>query len=313
MFSLKLFMLSFLLFSSILYTKAKTSKKVKHIQWILKYSGWKHLNDVKSISYYQKKFDLHSLFEIPKTYLECDKKIRNMTIYLACTYAKVLKNFSSVIIHTQKICKNKFQEKDIISGCICTEELVNMISIFIVPMITLMKSAIDALDLLHKKPWVTGDRNNLIISILLEIIPNIIDKFNKQTLSRNEMSTYYQTLKIVKSYFKTIIIRNVNEGRNVHCEYVPYDTNYLWNEWVQEYNDIIDKDIKLSFFKFLNRKIMVYIRSVIIEKYFQLGFKFDPITEETFVPIGPTELELEFKAIDEEPSTPIQIENYKLL
>ncbi|XP_050543780.1 uncharacterized protein LOC126906897 isoform X2 [Daktulosphaira vitifoliae] len=246
MFSLKLFMLSFLLFSAILYTKAKESKKVNHLQWILKYSGWKHLND----------------------------------------------------------------EKDIISGCICTEELVNMISIFIVPMITLMKDAIDALDLLHTKPLILCVMNNNIISILLKIIPNIIDKFNKQTLSRNEMSTYYQTLKIVKSYFETIIIKSVNEEINGYCEYVPYETNYLWNEWVQEFNDIIGKDIKLSFFKFLIRKIMFYVRSVIIEKYFQLGFKFDPITEETFLPIDPTELELEFKSIDEEPSTPIQIENY---
>ncbi|XP_050530659.1 uncharacterized protein LOC126899649 [Daktulosphaira vitifoliae] len=176
-------------------------------------------------------------------------------------------------------------------------------------MVTLMKGAMDALDLLQDKPLVTCDRIYYTLGILLGKIEDILDKFLERSLSRNDLYTYFSTLDIVDILLKTKISNVINKA-NIHCEFVPYDTNYLWNEWHQEYKNIINQGIKLVFIKFVTRKVEDYIRSVIIEKYFQLGFKFDPITEETFVINEKIQLDLKFKATDGVVLMPIQIENH---
>ncbi|XP_050529034.1 uncharacterized protein LOC126898759 isoform X2 [Daktulosphaira vitifoliae] len=179
---------------------------------------------------------------------------------------------------------------------------------------TLMKGAMDALNLIHFLPWTDfkeNSCNHYIISPLLNEIKDIFDKLNQRTLSRDDISTYICTFKTIYLFSKNII-EELKYETELYCEFVPYNRNYLWNEWIQEYKAIIKHDKRLDFLKFLTRKFKDYIKTVIIENYFQLGFKFDPITEETFLPL-PNELiiqELELKATDEEPPTLLQIETH---
>ncbi|XP_050544008.1 uncharacterized protein LOC126907047 [Daktulosphaira vitifoliae] len=172
-----------------------------------------------------------------------------------------------------------------------------------------MKGAMDSLDLLHNFPWVTCLKNIYMISPLLGSIENIHNILNEKPLSRDDISTYIWTLNTVDDFFQNMI-KFVNYETRCYCEFVPYDTNYLWNEWSQEHKAIMDQGITLVFITVLKKKMKDYIKTVIIEKYFQLGFKFDPITEETFVASldDPIELELEL-AIDEELPTVLKIEN----
>ncbi|XP_050544046.1 uncharacterized protein LOC126907065 isoform X2 [Daktulosphaira vitifoliae] len=279
MVSLKLVKFSFLLFYVILHTKARSilKKIIEQLDNLLKYPGWKNLNDVSYVTRYCKKQFLQNLIESPTHKYKGEQKIRALTIFLGCTYAKVMYNLISIIFHYRQNCEKLIkQNNDIINGCICTEELINIIATLIIPISTLMKGAMVALDLLHNVPWSTILTQSYMISPILDRIGNILDKLNEKSLSR--------------------IFEDINNETKFYCEYVPYDTNDLWNEWVQEYKIIIDQDVILVFFKFLTIKIKDYIKTVIEEKYFQLGFKFNPIIEETFIPTPEEiiDLDLEF-------------------
>ncbi|XP_050546852.1 uncharacterized protein LOC126908638 [Daktulosphaira vitifoliae] len=273
------------------------------------YSGWKNLNDVNSIKFSTHTYYHQNLIEKPKSSHQYDKKVRSLTLYLGCTYVKVICNiFFSVIRNVYKSCRKKLDENDFINGYICTEGLINIISMLVVPMATLMKGAIDALDSLHSKPLNFLFRNYFMISFIFKKIENIHDELNIQTISRDDITTYYWTLNTVHSFSKNII-DDIKNNVISHCEFVPYDMHYLWKGWHEEYKIIINQDVKMISFNFLRRKIKNYIETVIKDKYFQLGFKFDPITEETYIERldYPIELDLEFKASDGELPMSIQI------
>ncbi|XP_050538809.1 uncharacterized protein LOC126904122 [Daktulosphaira vitifoliae] len=314
MFSLKLFMFIFLLLYVILYIKAHNSPEstIKQLDNLLKYPGWKNLNDVSSIKFCKKIQYVKNLIETPTHYYKGEQKIRALTIYLGCTYAKVMINIFSIIIKWQEICKNQNKEDDDLKNeCIYTKELINIIAKLIVPIAILLKGALDALDLLHHFPWANFKmfRNKpYMIRLLFDRIGYILDELNDPSLSCDDTSTNSLTHEIVYKFFKSIIeLLQVETG--LFCEFVPSNTNYLWDEWVQAYRAINNQRVKLIFLKFLTIKIKDYIKTVILEKYCHLGFKFDPITEETFLPTPeePIDLDLEFKAIDEERPTPVQI------
>ncbi|XP_050540073.1 uncharacterized protein LOC126904830 [Daktulosphaira vitifoliae] len=310
---LKLYTFSFVLFSVMIYTNSKTTlkKTVNQLDKMLMYSGWKNLNDLISITYYKKIYYLQKLIKIPTKRIKGDQKIRALTIYLGCTYTKVMNDLLLVISKVLKECqKNLFEENDIKKGYICTEQLVNIISLFIAPLATLLKEAMDALDLLHETP-LAYHKNTYIISSELKRIGNFLENLNERTLSRNNISSYFWTLNTIKEFYEKIGEKLYN-ATVFQCEFVTFNTSSLWKEWKIEYNAIIDKNIKLGFFKFLNGQIRNYIKTIIIEKYFQLGFKYDPLTEETFIPTPDKiiEIELDLKKTDEEPPIPIQIENH---
>ncbi|XP_050543276.1 uncharacterized protein LOC126906636 [Daktulosphaira vitifoliae] len=290
---LKLIHLCILLFF-VIYTKGDwcNKEKVDKLRKLLQCSGWKNLNDINFIQYYGKKYYPHNLLETQTNGNNCEQKTRGLTVFLGCTYIKVLKNlFTSVISNILQNC----QENDNLNGIIWTEELINIISILIVPMATLMKGAIEALDNIHNYP-LTILNKFFMISPLLEKIENILDELKEQNISRDDLTTYYSILQMVRLCSKNIIIVLQVQIKS-YCEFVPCDTNDLWDEWSQEYEAFIDQDEKLLFIKFLTKKIKNYIKTVIKENYFQLGFKFDPITEETFIPTPtePIDPELEFK------------------
>ncbi|XP_050544543.1 uncharacterized protein LOC126907367 isoform X3 [Daktulosphaira vitifoliae] len=314
MFSLKLVYFSCLLFYVFLYSKAynTTKKKINKLDKLLKYSGWKNLNDVSSIKYHNKSYNLNSQIETPITIQNGDSKIRLLTVFLGCTYAKVINNIFSIIVNWDEICKNQ-NEKDnnLTNECIYTKEFINIIAKLIVPIATLMKGAMDALDSLHHFPsanFKLYDKNPYMIIPLLDRIENIFGKFNDPSLSCDDRSTNSWSFEIAYTFFKRII-EQLQLATDKYCEFVPYDTNYLWTEWVEEYRGI-KQGVKLKFLKFLTKKFEIYIKKEILEKYFQVGFKFDPITEETFLPTPEEQfdIELEFKAIDEEPPIPVQIQ-----
>ncbi|XP_050543274.1 uncharacterized protein LOC126906634 [Daktulosphaira vitifoliae] len=298
MFSLRLVNFYFLLFSVIFYTKALRSlkKNVNQLDTLLTYSGWKNLNDVHFIKYCKTTYYLQNLIKIPTPILNGDKKIRALSIYLGCSYAKIMNYLFVVISIVTKICDERIkQEEVLIDGFICTEELINIISRLIVPMAIMMKGSMDALDLLHNKPWTTSDRPYYLVNPLLGKIGNILDDLNKPKLSRDDRSIYYSMLEnLYVCCHRTLY--EINIVTKNYCEFVPYDMNCLWEDWYQEYKALIDQNEKLFFIKFLTKKIKDYTKTVIREKYFHLGFKFDPITEETFIPTPkePKEPDLEF-------------------
>ncbi|XP_050543272.1 uncharacterized protein LOC126906632 [Daktulosphaira vitifoliae] len=309
MFSLKFFKFIFLLLSFILYAKTKRNisrQTVVEFDEFLVHSGWTKSNDMKSIIFRDKTYYLKNLIVIPTDRFKCNKKIRILTLFLGCIYGKVMNILFCIISNILQYCKKKlFEEKDLINGRICTEELIIIITKLIIPVTTLMKGAIDALDLLHTIP-LASIFDNYHISSLLGNIGNILDKLKVRDLSRNNINTYSWTINTIDIFFKSIIV-DVHYETSAYCTFVPYDANYLWNECSREYKAIKDQGQKLRFFKFITSKIKGYIRTVIIEKYMEFGFKFDPITEETFITTrkGPIKIDLELKAIDDEPLTPI--------
>ncbi|XP_050538689.1 uncharacterized protein LOC126904077 [Daktulosphaira vitifoliae] len=310
MISLKLAKIGFILFSVIFCTKSNSisRKNMDQLDNLLRCCGWKNLNELIFIKYYNKEHYLQNLMKIPTDRNSCRQKIRALTIYLGCIYANVVNNILPIISNIVIICQNKFtEENDLINGFICTEELINIISFFIVPLATLMEGAMDTLNSLHSNP-LSLEKYNYMIRPLFTRIRNILEYLNKQTLSRDDISTYIKKLNIVDKYFNITILQ-VNKECKIYCEFVSHCKDYLWNDWNLEYT-AISQDIELVFFKFLKSKIEDYIKTIIIEKYFNLGFIFDPITEETFLPLAneSLELELEFKAIGEKPPTAIKIE-----
>ncbi|XP_050545369.1 uncharacterized protein LOC126907807 [Daktulosphaira vitifoliae] len=310
MFSLKPVKYSFLIFYMVLYTKSERNsmETTKQLDELLKYSGWLNLNHLISITYYNKRYYLQNLIETPTVPTKCNLKIRGLTIYLGCIYAKLMDNLLLVISEVLQKCKKKlYEEHDFLKGRICTEELITIISLYIVPLATLMKGAIDNLHYMHTSPW-TIQRNNYMICLLLKEIRNISDILNKQTLSRNNLSSYFRTLETINSFFKNII-ECLHCHTNIYCNFVSYNRNYLWNEWNREYASTIDNGVPLDYFTFLNRKIQDYIETIIIENYFELGFKFHPITEESFIPTANDPFEREMR-ISKKLPTPVKIENY---
>ncbi|XP_050544042.1 uncharacterized protein LOC126907062 isoform X3 [Daktulosphaira vitifoliae] len=302
MYSLNILKIIFLLFYVIFYTKAPTPKKKLIIQFdqFLNYPGWQILHDVHSIKYCNRKFYAKSLIETPTEANRCTQKIRALNVYLGCSYAKVMNNLLSIFIKCLQNCqKNNKETNDLLNGCINTEELINIMALFIVPTATLMKGAVDALDLFYQSSMPTlkiKTHNTYIMSFILEAIEDIINKLNNPLPSCDVTNS--STCGMLYSVCNNIIDILKSETE-LYCEFVPYDTNYLWNEWNQEYKAIIDQGVKIVFVKFLTRKINDYIKTVVIEKYFLLGFKFDSITEETFAPtpekLFELDQELEFK------------------
>ncbi|XP_050545367.1 uncharacterized protein LOC126907805 [Daktulosphaira vitifoliae] len=313
MFSLKLIMYSFLIFYVILYTKSDriSIASINKLDKLLKYSGWLNKNDLFFVKYFNRTYCLRNLIETPTPKNKYNQKIRALTVFLGCSYAKVMNNLFLVISNIIQICKKKIiTENEYLNVCFCTEELVNIISLLIVPLAKLMKGAMDNLDYMHSNPWILQS-NYYMMSPLLRDIENILDNLNERTLTRDNLSTYLWTLNTINDFFQKIKV-NVDYQSLVFCRYVSNDENYLWNEWNQEYTSMINNGIPLEYFTFLIRKIKDYIETIIIEKYFQLGFKFDPITEESFIPtLSETiELEMEFKAISNELPMPVNIENH---
>ncbi|XP_050544260.1 uncharacterized protein LOC126907190 [Daktulosphaira vitifoliae] len=271
-------------------------KTMSQLNVILQYPGWKNLNDLISIEYHKKKYYLESLIETPTHKEICEQQIRALTVYLGCTYAKVIKIIFSIIINWQKMYKEGI---NLINRCIYTEELINTIAIFIDPLATMLKGAMDTLDLLHHLPWAKFKmyhRKFYMMSPFLDNIGNIFDKLNDPSLSCNGKSTNSSKFEIVNS-FSNKIITELDFETDTYCNFIPYDANYLWNQWVEEYRAINNHGVKLIFFEFLTRKIKDYIKRVIVEKYFKLGFNLDPITQETFIatPKELYELDLELK------------------
>ncbi|XP_050526795.1 uncharacterized protein LOC126897322 isoform X2 [Daktulosphaira vitifoliae] len=306
MFSLKLINFCFLLFSVILYTRAEriSKKKVVMLDNLLKYLGWTNLVETHYIKYYNTDYYLQTLIDTPTCVTNGDIKIRTLTVYLGCSYAKIIDNIFFIIRIATKECKIAIDKKrHFIDGFICTEELIKIIISSIAPMATMMKSAMYTLDSLHSRPWATSCIHHYMVYSLLGKIGNILDDLNIETLSRDDKSTYYSTLEILH-LFASKTLRDVKSETKNYCEFVLYDNKYLLNEWSNEYRALIEQNEKLLFIKFLTKKIKHYTKTVITEKYFQLGFKFDPITEETFLPDltkGQLEIELEFKLLNEEP------------
>ncbi|XP_050546034.1 uncharacterized protein LOC126908165 [Daktulosphaira vitifoliae] len=302
MISLKLAKFGFILLFVILYTKAYSiiKEKMEQFNELLQYSGWRNLNELIYIKYINRTYYLQNLIEITTNTNKCKQKIRCLTIYLGCTYAIIMNTLFLINNKLIKICKYKLEEeKDLINGCICTEELIKIVSLFIVPLAILFKGAMDALDLLHIHPW-AYNKSPYMISPRLGKIENILNDLNEIILSHDDISTYIWTLNTVDNFFDDIM-KHQNYDVDEYCEFITYDKNYLWKKWNQEYKTSIGHDINLVFFKFLTKKIEDYIHTIIIQKYSQLGFKFDPITQETFIPKSDDliEPELEFKITDE--------------
>ncbi|XP_050543529.1 uncharacterized protein LOC126906751 [Daktulosphaira vitifoliae] len=309
MFPLKIFTSSFLLYSVILYTNAKMGL-IEQLDKLLQYSGWNNLNDLKFIHYYKKPHFIQHLEATPTRIKNYDYKVRVLTIYLGCTYAKVMQNLYPIIRNLIQDCQRKFYIKnDFINGCFSTKKLLNIISSLIVPLATLLKGAMNTLYLLRNKPWCNMKSYSYMVSFRLEKFENIFDHINKHIQSHYNIFAYHEVLKTVDNFF-IYIMSEINNDTTQFCVFVPFDKNCLWNECIQEYKPSIDVYLPLLFLEFITKKIKNYIQTVITEKYFHLGFIFDPITEETTLATSEDlmELELEFKETDEYPLKPILIE-----
>ncbi|XP_050525363.1 uncharacterized protein LOC126896514 isoform X2 [Daktulosphaira vitifoliae] len=247
-------------------------------------NGWKYLKDVKCIQYWQQFYSLENHLEIT-TPKGCNKRIRILTLLLACTYAKDLKILFFIIIQFGEHCKSLndiFDSKA--TGYDCTVELLKILQ-KMSSIATLMKDTLYVLDNLHSVPWKDGKNNNFILD---NILINL-EKFNNVLRHQLSLENYSS---VTENFFQFIYSYCTNKMSNIECDIKMYcnfesdDIEFLWVQWIKEYRNINDKT--LQFYEYLSQKVNLKINSIIIGKFHNLGFRHNRKTLQIGIPLPST-------------------------
>ncbi|XP_050536423.1 uncharacterized protein LOC126902827 isoform X7 [Daktulosphaira vitifoliae] len=277
---MKIFFIILLLSIFILFTETiRNYKKNTDIcKSIVKNVGWKDLNDVESIVYWQTNYKLENhLGNI--TIDNCNRHIRVLTLTLVCSYVFDLKILFFIFLEYGKHCKSFISKKDSETGYQCAIKLLQILQ-KMPSLATLMKDTLLVLDYLHTDPW----KNYFIFENLLLNL----EQFNKSSKdfipTKNDSTTTENFIKFVNGFF---FIRNIETHYEClsHCRFVSFDTDLIWKELNEEYQGKIKEDINLTFYDYLSEKVNLKINSIIINKFHRLGFRHDRKTLQIGIPL----------------------------
>ncbi|XP_050542179.1 uncharacterized protein LOC126905994 [Daktulosphaira vitifoliae] len=262
--------------------KYNTKKNVIIMKYFLRYPGWKNINDVEYIKYWNHEYKFEDVFDKPITSDNCDNFIRYATIFLGCSYANDLTIMFFSLINFQKHCTMLLNSGNSLDSAYnCTVELLAK-TIDIVPLAKLMKSALDSIENYHNFPWTNQKQFRYILcevltylqktGPLIELVPLII---NSDAIDA--------ALLIIKRFL--LVRREELERDKIHCQLKSTDLISMWHLWNNEFDTLKTQGKYQEFFMFLNDKISSLVQTTYQKKYVDLGFIFDSNTNRTFLPI----------------------------
>ncbi|XP_050521385.1 uncharacterized protein LOC126894408 isoform X2 [Daktulosphaira vitifoliae] len=272
-----------------LHTEGHHNKKeyAERINYFLHHSGWKNINDVKSIMYWSEKLKFENVINNPVTTLNCDISIRHATIFLGCSYANDLNNMFNALTVFQAHCNSMlFNINETIETVQSCVYLVLKKINEIVPLATLMKQALNAIEIFHTLPWNYHRKSRVI---LRETIRNLQNKNTLKKLDPLLISpdTIYFALSFIEKF---LLERNKELKKDMEfCELIFLDVNVIWKSWIIEFDSTARSNEKSrELIIFLSNKISNLVQTTYQKKYIELGFKFDLNTKQTFLPSPPT-------------------------
>ncbi|XP_050525370.1 uncharacterized protein LOC126896518 isoform X2 [Daktulosphaira vitifoliae] len=146
-----------------------------------------------------------------------------------------------------------------------------------------MKETLYVLDYLHTNPWKYAKRNNFVLDKLLLTL----EKFNKDSKcfipKENDAKSIKYFLNSIL-YFFTFIDNNKKHYKK-YCQFVPFNIAILWHEWSEEYIYKINNDKTLQYDNYLSQKVVLRINSIIINKFYKLGFQYDQNIQQVGIPL----------------------------
>ncbi|XP_050536275.1 uncharacterized protein LOC126902733 isoform X6 [Daktulosphaira vitifoliae] len=252
-----------------------------NIRFLFENDGWKNLTDVEYINYWSKKYTLQKTLETPVTSNTCDTRIRSATIILGCSYANVLKTIFFIMDRFLEYCETLINLDNKNKNAFdCTTEIIKIIP-KLSDLATLMKGALVSVDKLHRKPMANSKRNELILNnvttrlhiekALNLLSPIQVNQFNTKNI-----------LETIRNYFIYLRLDLENDLRLCHLK--SLNLLSLWQLLSKKYRSSKENGSNQEFWTFMSYKIKSLIHWTIIERYNNLGFKFDWNTKETFLP-----------------------------
>ncbi|XP_050541142.1 uncharacterized protein LOC126905459 isoform X2 [Daktulosphaira vitifoliae] len=270
------------IFFAILHTEGTHSNKetAAIIKNFLHQPGWYNINDVRLIKYWGKNYELKDLFIEPVTLYNCDNCIRQATLFLGCSYYYDLNLIYLSLIKFQQHCFDLLNSGDD-SAHICTVTLLTQMR-EIVPMAKFMNGALYAIEKYHTIPWNIQKRTPFILSSLLTQILEDETLLFTLRISSDSIRDKLETIA------KLLTARRLKiDENNLFCLLKHLGFNSLWNSWNTEFNKLRYQGKCQELFIFLSDKIRNLILTTIMNKYIELGFKFDWNTSQTFLPALP--------------------------
>ncbi|XP_050546667.1 uncharacterized protein LOC126908541 [Daktulosphaira vitifoliae] len=283
MFSIKLHEVCVLLLYVIeVFVKAKntsTQRNATIINSICQNDGWQHLTDVDNVKYGNQTFKLNDITAISNRFLS-NKKVHAAALFLLCTYANDLRNIFYMVIYYSHECQGVFiQEKNRYE---CTKDLLNIIK-KITLLATVMKESLISLDALYSTPLKTTT-DDYILYCYLSSLQKVENTIFREAPSENNPNTCNQILENIKFIFPNMI-----KDINVKIQDKPKMCNFkIPSAKTQDYKNVYtikNKQKKNFNFENLKKKLDNEIKKIVIEKYYKLGFYFNPEIQMIDVPI----------------------------
>ncbi|XP_050532977.1 uncharacterized protein LOC126900969 isoform X2 [Daktulosphaira vitifoliae] len=279
----------FLYFFVFLKIVATTESKTALINNLLRISKWKNIKDIDFIKMQGRTYELDKIVGIDITSKNYKTQIRCATILLGCSYGNILKIIFKMILYFQNYCITLINEKDENSKTTnCTIELLNTISTSLIPLVNLMKGALDSMDNLHFVPWKCGKRKNYILNKVIIAIQNekFLNSLNYSSSLLANTNIITDKLKMLSHFF---IERCMELNADMKFCQLKNNINYtsFYHKLNYEYNILItnrkEENLNLKFYNFLKIKIESLAQWTIKNRYEDLGFQCDYNTYETFI------------------------------
>ncbi|XP_050546664.1 uncharacterized protein LOC126908539 [Daktulosphaira vitifoliae] len=258
-----------------------TQRNAAIINSICENDGWQHFTDVESVKYDKQTFELSNITVISDR-ISSNKKVQAAALFLLCTYANDLKKIFYMVIYYCHECQRVFiQEKDPYE---CTSDLLKIIK-KITLLATVMKESLISLDALYGTP-LKSTTDDYILYCYLSNLQKVENTIFREAPSENNPNTCNQILENIKFIFPNMI-----EDINVEIKRKPKNCNFnteILSAKTKDYKKVFkitNKQKKNFSFENLNNELDNEIKKIVIEKYYKLGFYFNPEIQMIDVPI----------------------------
>ncbi|XP_050546668.1 uncharacterized protein LOC126908542 [Daktulosphaira vitifoliae] len=256
-----------------------TQRNAAIINSICENDGWQHFTDVESVKYDKQTFEF-SHITINSDRFSSNKKVQAAALFLLCTYANDLKKIFSMVIYYCHECQGVFiQEKDPYE---CTSDLLKIIK-KITLLATVMKESLISLDALYGTP-LKSTLDDYILYCYLSSLQKVENTIFREAPSENNPNTCNQILENIKFIFPNMI-EDINREIQVKPKICHFKIPSAKTEDYKKVYTIKNNQKKNFNFENLKKKLDNEIKKIVIEKYYKLGFYFNPEIQMIDVPI----------------------------
>ncbi|XP_050546665.1 uncharacterized protein LOC126908540 [Daktulosphaira vitifoliae] len=258
-----------------------TQKKAAIINNICQNDGWQHLTGVESVNFSNHPVNLEDINKIVNKDT-CNRKVHAAASILLCSYAIDLKKIFSMVIYYSHECQGVLIQKN--NPYECTSDLLKIIK-KITLLATVMKESLISLDALYGTPLKTT-LDDYILYCYLTSLQKVENTIYREAPSKNNPNICNQILKNITYIFQEMDTDiNVEIQNNTRkCKIKPEIFKAIADDKNTMYN-IKNKQKKNFNFENLKKKLDNEIKKIVIEKYYNLGFYFNPEIQMIDVPI----------------------------